>query len=1745
MAFDPTTATTQPTDQEMEFDPSTAVKIKEPQIQGVEKPTDITEFDQSTAVKVEEPKEQNTTWNDLYAGRYTPQQKAILSRIQDPEEKNRILNQSFAQYLMPELSSDIVKQNWPSIRSAIGKSKLRLPDEELKNLNDTKLFNEINNSLVVEQSGEIKPFSWPKALLSIPANVAYQTQHSMFWKGLNKPSIEIKKATAKDIKILPDQVPEDYSSDSAAWIATPAIAAGVYNTVSGIIEGSSSLKGILETFALAGLGKVKEGVQIAAETSKAASESLAIAQAERAAPEVIATAAANVANANEKYNITKKLLLGTNAYFVSTMGKTAYDADKDLFTKVKDPNVSTEDKISAVGAAVLSTVAATATILDGALNFISVGKANKFVNEAYGLKASELSIKATQESLLSATIDEQAAWQSVAEHYDELQHFENGPETWPSRGEFVNVDTNKESFDDTLPESQQKEVLPQRPLSALEKKYDGTSLKNAVGELERIDATGEAFTPAEERAMAPRWIQAGEVLAKDPNAGAVLTERLKQNPNIGLTDDQSALLLRHKVQLQNALETQVNDLNDLSRTPEERSFAANEAAKLSDQLVEFLDAVKRRGTEWGREGRWRQAIAKEDYTFSTQSTLLRAAKKGAQLTSGEIEVLAKQTSDLQKAQAEYESSARADLKQTPEDSVQKFVEENKATKKKNPKTSRTETLRKKLSDSADKSRAALEEIKKGGRLFDIQGVGPEAAFHVAVIGAEKIYSTGLDFVKWSNEMIKDFGENIKPYLTKFWEDSKSKYFIDHREAATELLSNAHEVGDLSAIGSIAKELALGFVAEGEADAKNLIKSVFKELKKGVPDITERQTAEAISGYGKYRKLSKNEIVAKLRDLQAQQRLQLSLEDIKTGKAPPRQGYERRVPSEEEKSLAQQVKIAREEAGMVVKKKTKAAVDKFKNLETSLSKRINELTKQFETGIKPEGKPVVEVPQKIQDLRDLRDRISSTIKDLEPSEPTEAKVVTPQEELQNKIKALDTSISKLESELQEGKIRPDVKEPSTVASPELEEKQKYYDSLKQFREELRNIEEPEISSEQRALESQKARLEAQIEKRKAVLESGAPRPERPVNRPAIEEIEKAKQELELINKKIAELRKPKPEPEIEKTSEERLNEKRQKYLKKQIDDLQRQIDSRQKDVNSKTSPSYNADTEALQAERDELKTKFDEIFKKPELTDLQRENRYNTFLDSKIKRLEEKINNNDFEPDPKKEPLKLSKETLKKKAKVGQLQSDILINREKARIDSQNKAVRVLKQTSDIVRASALSGIGIFGKLFSFSVGRLVEFGASELGGIILKQTPGLRDLMAAAKLETGGEVQALAAYYKKFATEGFSEAWQILKNKGIGRLDLELGKAVENAAPVKWYDYFGIAHKAAKAPEFVAQFEVNLQRGFADAISREMDLSDELVQGAIRKQAYEDAFSSVLKENNKFANWIKQIEFDALEKKPDLTPDELALYVAGTTVKVFLTKGIVRASANYVTQAIERSPYYLSTIGVTKTVAAYRAGLENIPPAAVNSIAKMWKVGLVGSGFFVGGFLDAMFNPPEKRIAGGYYQPGKRDPKDVPFGQLRINGFVIPHVAGHNLLAEEWQMGSTLYRVIFEKYRNVKFKDQDELTSVAAGIAASIAGLAIQGPLAGPGYRIAEDISRAQYNKLVQDEIASLVPTISAQLARNLDPKTGKFTLFGETNVRDPKGIPQAIEQEIPFARQLVPLKKKKTTGYEGYPSTQ
>lgn len=153
---------------------------------------------------------------------------------------------------------------------------------------------------------------------------------------------------------------------------------------------------------------------------------------------------------------------------------------------------------------------------------------------------------------------------------------------------------------------------------------EGTALKNAVGEMERVGLGLPEAYPTTRKNMAAAWIKSGEVAAKDPTAGKRLADDLIQNPERGLSDEDSALLLRHKVDLFNEM-NRAAERTHIGDEPS-RAKAQLEYKRLAEDYTLLLDTVKFRGSQWGREGRWRQAMAKEDYDFSTTDGLNRYRK---------------------------------------------------------------------------------------------------------------------------------------------------------------------------------------------------------------------------------------------------------------------------------------------------------------------------------------------------------------------------------------------------------------------------------------------------------------------------------------------------------------------------------------------------------------------------------------------------------------------------------------------------------------------------------------------------------------------------------------------------------------------------------------------------------------------------------------------------------------------------------------------------------------------------------------------------------------------------------------------------------------------------------------------------------------------------------------------------------------------------------------------------------------
>lgn len=108
----------------------------------------------------------------------------------------------------------------------------------------------------------------------------------------------------------------------------------------------------------------------------------------------------------------------------------------------------------------------------------------------------------------------------------------------------------------------------------------------------------------------------------------------------------------------------------------------------------------------------------------------------------------------------------------------------------------------------------------------------------------------------------------------------------------------------------ARDLAKDFILNGIEGRRELIDAVQKEVRKVWPETQRRQVIDAISGYGEFTHLSKDEVSVRLRDLKGQLQQIGKLKDMAEGQAPQKTGMERRDPSDAERGLIKEVNEAK-------------------------------------------------------------------------------------------------------------------------------------------------------------------------------------------------------------------------------------------------------------------------------------------------------------------------------------------------------------------------------------------------------------------------------------------------------------------------------------------------------------------------------------------------------------------------------------------------------------------------------------------------------------------------------------------------------------------------------------------------------------------------------------------------------------------------------------------------------------------
>jgi hypothetical protein len=781
--------------------------------------------------------------------------------------------------------------------------------------------------------------------------------------------------------------------------------------------------------------------------------------------------------------------------------------------------------------------------------------------------------------------------------------------------------------------------------------YAATALKNAVADVERKTLGMPEATPAEKRAMEYSWSKAGEAISADPMAGEKATAKMVADPTAGLTDVDSALVLRNKVELQNRINDSVERQNT-AKTPEEKSQAKADAEKYSNQLLDLMDAAKARGTEWGREGRWRRAMAYEDFTFASQEQLMRAKKGVAPLTEVErtnlqatVDEYKVKYDELNKRQAERQNAAVQEAVSSA------MAEVSKRTPEPLPYEPRVLKYAESFAQFMDKqAEAALKRLnQKMGRTT--AGLDPTILSDVVIIGAAKITRGTVNFAKWSDAMIRDVGDWIKPHLQeaftasqKTFEESLNRRFKNESEpvrrnvkrviakadvgerldAIKDQMEAAVSKGDQTALHPLAKKLARAIIERdnlGEKDVDRLIKTLHEEMQPLVPELTPEGARDAFSGIGNYKMPSTDKVSAALADLKQQALLLGQAERIETRKPVPPTGLQRQPMSDTARRILQRVQELKRKFGINVASPEVQLRSALQSRERWYEHRIADLRAEIKSGMRAhKNQPTQLTSVKLKTLRDEYEQVvaehASIFKKPGLTDDQRLKLVLAGAERSEKAWS-----QRLEN-AKKGNFNPLAKTNKPVSSPELQAIQSRTDAIRQEVEMLRKMAFPPKTQEQLRLQSALA---------------GAER------------------SLELWNKRVADAEK----------GNYGSSPLKPKISSKELD--------------------------ALKAQRDAAKTEFERLKKSdfpPQSPEDIALDMLKTRLTQRIADLHEKIAKGDFESKPSKEPP-ADKDTIRLRAELEGVKEKFKHLRDKAEWNEMSVFQKVKRSTIDTYDASRM------------------------------------------------------------------------------------------------------------------------------------------------------------------------------------------------------------------------------------------------------------------------------------------------------------------------------------------------------------------------------------------------------------------------------------------------------------------------
>ena len=172
-----------------------------------------------------------------------------------------------------------------------------------------------------------------------------------------------------------------------------------------------------------------------------------------------------------------------------------------------------------------------------------------------------------------------------------------------------------------------------------------------------------------------------------------------------------------------------------------------------------------------------------------------------------------------------------------------------------------------------------------------------------------------------------------------------------REQMSRLSSNPLPIEMVPVISKLAKNL----VMDGVVTLEGVVDEIHSNVKDMFEDITKRDIRDALSGYGKFKLPTKDEVASQLREIKSQAKLVSALEDAESGNMPLKTGFSRSKASETVTELRKKVQEVIKQNGinsenLPDEKVWKSSEEKaLKALKTRLKNREKELQGMIDSG----------------------------------------------------------------------------------------------------------------------------------------------------------------------------------------------------------------------------------------------------------------------------------------------------------------------------------------------------------------------------------------------------------------------------------------------------------------------------------------------------------------------------------------------------------------------------------------------------------------------------------------------------------------------------------------------------------------------------------------------------------------------------------------------------------------------------